>query len=58
MSESESTPATTTFLTVSEAAEMLKTSPKTVYNLIKSGSLKVTKLGRSLRISLAAIKAL
>jgi len=38
-------------LTVEEVAELLKTSTKTVYNLINEKKLKATKIGRSWRVT-------
>lgn len=42
--------------TVAEVAEMLKLTTKTVYELIKSGKISVTKIGGSIRISESELK--
>jgi excisionase family DNA binding protein len=39
------------FLTVEELATKFKVSDQTIYNLIKKGEIKVTRIGDSLRIS-------
>jgi excisionase family DNA binding protein len=38
------------FLTVAEAAELLKLNPQTIYNWINDGSLAHTRVGRRVRI--------
>ena len=43
-------------LTTSEAAEVLRVSRTTVYNLMKVGELRPVHIGRACRISLAEIR--
>lgn len=38
------------FLTVDEAAQMMRVSAMTVYRLIESGNLKSVRIGRNIRI--------
>lgn len=45
------------FLTVAEVATVLRTSKMTVYRLCNSGELKSIRVGRSFRITEAAVKA-
>ena len=45
-----SPPALPEFLTVKEVSALLKVTPRTVYNLIKSGQLTRVKVNRSCRI--------
>lgn len=40
------------WVTVQDVAEMLSTSPRTVYRMIDSGELPGTKFGRSIRVPL------
>ena len=46
------------FLTVSEAASLLRVSEKTIRRQIACGGLPVCRVGRSVRISAKAIEAL
>lgn len=39
------------FLKVEEIASILRVSPMTVYRVIKSGELPVTRIGRSFRVA-------
>lgn len=48
---------TETFYTVQEAADLLKVHYQTVRNWIKSGELRVVKIGRSYRIPKSQIEA-
>lgn len=43
--------------TVEEVMEILSISRRTLYNYIKSGSLKAVKIGRQWRIRLVDLKA-
>jgi len=43
-------------LTVKEVAKELNFHPMTVYRLIKSGELKVVRIGRTIRIEESALK--
>jgi excisionase family DNA binding protein len=45
----------TTFYTIDEVAGILKVNPATVRQLIASGELKATKVGRQYRISQEAL---
>jgi excisionase family DNA binding protein len=40
------------WVTVKDVAEMLSTTPRTVYRMIDSGELPGTKFGRSIRVPL------
>jgi excisionase family DNA binding protein len=40
------------WVTVQDVAEMLSTTPRTVYRMIASGELPGTKFGRSIRVPL------
>ena len=41
---------------VDEVAEILKVSQRSVYNYVRSGQLKASKIGKSWRISAAALQ--
>lgn len=45
------------YLTVAEAGRYFSISPKTLYSLAARGRLPVLKLGRAIRIDIAAIEA-
>jgi excisionase family DNA binding protein len=45
-------------MTVIEAAELLQQSPRQVWRLIADGRLRVTRVGRSVRVTPEAIAAL
>lgn len=46
------------YLTVAEAAELLRCSPQTIRRLVRAGRLPALRLGRDLRISREALAAL
>lgn len=41
---------------IEEVAEILKVSQRSVYNYVRSGKLKASKIGKSWRISSAALQ--
>lgn len=43
-------------LTVSEVAEVLKMTKKTIYNYIKGGQLKASKIGNRMRIKVSDLE--
>lgn len=45
------------FFTLAEAAGILRVSPRTVSRLVSSGELTCVRVGRSVRISVAALEA-
>lgn len=47
----------TTFLTVSEVAEMLRVSRMTVYRWVHAGELPAARFGRSFRVPQSAVEA-
>jgi excisionase family DNA binding protein len=49
-------PATARFLTVFEAATILRVSKQTVYRLVKTGDLQAIRVGRSFRIPAHVVK--
>lgn len=51
-------PELTPVVTVSEAAQFLRVNVKTVYQAIAAGRIPAIRLGRTLRISRAALEAL
>jgi excisionase family DNA binding protein len=48
--------ATRDFLTVNEAAKVLRVSRRTVYRLVETGKMPANKVGRRLRISRAGLE--
>jgi excisionase family DNA binding protein len=46
------------FVNVKELARFLGLSPKTIYNHIKRGNIKVLRVGRNIRISREAVRCL
>ena len=49
-------PASTRFLTVFEAATILRVSKQTVYRLVHAGDLQAVRVGRSFRIPAHVVK--
>lgn len=45
-----------TYMTVKEAAERLRVHPETIRRLVRSDELRAIKIGRIIRISVAAIE--
>lgn len=50
--------AHTPYLTVTEAAEILRVHPQVIYRMIRAGDLRHMKIGRQYRIPRAAIDEL
>ncbi len=50
-----SSPASTRFLTVFEAATILRVSKQTVYRLVHAGDLQAIRVGRSFRIPASVV---
>ena len=50
------TPATPRFLRIKDIAERLQVSSRTIRRLVVSGELVVMRIGRSVRVSEAALK--
>jgi excisionase family DNA binding protein len=46
------------FVNVKELARFLGLSPKTIYNRIENGSIKVLRVGRNIRISRETVRCL
>jgi excisionase family DNA binding protein len=53
MTKDKEPPPPPTHLTISEIANMYKLSKMTIYRLVHSGLLPYTRIGRSIRISIA-----
>ena len=47
-----------TYYTVKEAAEILKTNTSSIYQLVKTGRLRVVHIGRAIRIPESSFDAL
>jgi excisionase family DNA binding protein len=50
-------PAVPHLLTIKDVAERLQMSGRTIHRLVASGGLAVIRIGRSVRVSEAALKA-
>ncbi len=56
MTGNASPPNSARFLTIFEAATILRVSKQTVYRLVRAGDLEAIRVGRSFRIPTHAVK--
>ena len=56
MTGNDSPPNSARFLTIFEAATILRVSKQTVYRLVRAGDLEAIRVGRSFRIPVNAVR--